>query len=46
MVLDLAFDVVLGLPWLVVANPHLDCAQWPLLVKLKDRWVPLPTVAL
>ena len=37
MVLDLDFDVVLGLPWLVVVNPHLDCAQWTWFVKLKDR---------
>ena len=26
VVLDLAFDVVLGLPWLVTTNPHLDWA--------------------
>ena len=26
IVLDLAFDVVFGLPWLVATNPHLDWA--------------------
>ena len=26
IVLGLAFDVVLGLPWLVATNPHLDWA--------------------
>ena len=26
IVLDLAFDVVFGLPWLVASNPHLDWA--------------------
>ena len=26
VVLDLAFDVVLGLPWLVATNPRLDWA--------------------
>ena len=26
VVLDLVFDVVLGLPWLVATNPHLDWA--------------------
>ena len=26
IVLDLAFDIVFGLPWLVATNPHLDWA--------------------
>ena len=26
LVLDLAFDVVFGLPWLAATNPHLDWA--------------------
>ena len=43
--LDLAFDVVFGLPWLVATNPRLDWASRTLSVKHKGRWILLPTVA-
>ena len=46
MVADLAFDCVLGLPWLTRINPRLDWAARKLAVKMSGRWVQLPTVAL
>ena len=45
MVVDLAFDCVLGLPWLTQVNPQLDWAARNLAVKMSGRWVSLPTVA-
>ena len=46
MVVDLAFDCVLGLPWLTRVNPRLDWSARNLAVKMSGRWVSLPTVAL
>ena len=45
MVVDLAFDCVLGLPWLTRVNPRLDWSARNLAVKMSGRWVSLPTVA-
>ena len=45
VVLDLAFDVVLGLPWLTKVNPRLNWSDRTLAVHAKGRWVKLPTVA-
>ena len=45
MVVDLAFDFVLGLPWLTRVNPWLDWSARNLAVKMSGRWVSLPTVA-
>ena len=45
MVVDLAFDCVLGLPWLTRVNPRLDWSAHNLAVKMSGRWVSLPTVA-
>ena len=45
MVFNLAFDCVLGLPWLTRVNPQLDWAARKLAVKMSDRWVYLPTFA-
>ena len=45
IVLDLAFDVLFGLLWLVAANPQLDWAWRTLSVKHNCRWISPPTVA-
>ena len=45
MVVDLALDCVLGLPWLTRVNPRLDWAARNLAVKTSGRWVSLPTIA-
>ena len=39
MVVDLAFDCVLSLPWLIRVNPQLDWAARNLAVKMSVRWV-------
>ena len=43
--LDLTFDVVLGLPWLTKVNPKLDWTERTVAVQQKGRWVRLPTLA-
>lgn len=43
--LDLTFDLVLGLPWLAAVNPRLDWKERTLAVQVKGRWVKLPTIA-
>ena len=45
MVVDLAFDCVLGLPWLTRVNPQLDWSAHSLAVRISGTWVSLPTVA-
>ena len=45
MVVDLVFDCVLGLLWLIRVNPRLDWSPRNLAVKMSGRWVSLPTVA-
>ena len=45
VVLDLTFDVVLGLPWLTAVNPRLNWADRTLAVQQKGCWVRLPTIA-
>ena len=45
VVVDLAFDVVLGLPWLTSVNPRVDWRNRTLAVLRKGHWLPLPTVA-
>ena len=45
MVVDLAFDLVFGLPWLTAANPRLDWVQRKCAVRVKSRWVELPVIA-
>ena len=42
--LDLAFDIILGMPWLVEANPRLDFARGTLAVQCRGRWVALRTI--
>ena len=44
MVVDLVFDCVLGLPWLIQVNPQLDWSARNSAVKMSGRWVSLPTV--
>ena len=38
LVLDLMFDLVLGILWLMAANPWMGWAQKAMMVLVKGRW--------
>ena len=44
IVLNLSFEIILGMPWLMQANPRLDFAKGTLAVQRRGHWVALPTV--
>ena len=43
--LDLTFDLVLGTPWLMVVNPHMDWTRGTMMVQVKGWWISLPLLA-